>query len=235
MLLLALDTCDSRGSIALLRDGEVLAEVAHPTALDYSSWLLPAIEGLLSEEKISHADLAGYAVASGPGSFTGVRVGLTTVKAWAEVYEKAIFPISRLRILSDAAPENVDFVAAFIDAGRSQVFGALYRKSAEGWQNVIQESVISPLEFFGSCLSAAGGSRLAWASLDSKILTDSPFWDVLKADAREIVQVHAPLATRVGKLAFRHSEAQRVDALTLDANYIRRSDAEIFGKKVVGQ
>jgi tRNA threonylcarbamoyladenosine biosynthesis protein TsaB len=196
--------------------------------------VLPAAEGLLSENKISHSDLAGYAVASGPGSFTGVRVGLTTVKAWSEVYGKPIFAISRLRILSDAAPENADFVAVFIDAGRSQVFAALYRKSAEGWQNVIQESVISPLDFFGSCLSAAADSRLAWVSLDTRVLTDSPLWGALKLNAREIVQVHSPLAAKLGKLALRQSEAQQVDALTLDANYIRRSDAEIFGNKVAG-
>jgi tRNA threonylcarbamoyl adenosine modification protein YeaZ len=230
-----MDTCDARGSIAVLRDGAVLEEIAHPPGEDYSSWLLPAVEDLLLENKISHSDLAGYAVSSGPGSFTGVRIGLTTVKAWAEVYGKPIFPISRLRILSDAAPENADFVAAFIDAQRSQIFGALYRKSAHGWQNVIQESVISPLDFFGSCLSAAGDLRLAWVSLDTKILMDSHFWDALRLDAREIVQVHSPIAAKVGKLALRNAEVQTVDALTLDANYIRRSDAEIFGKKVVGQ
>jgi len=234
VLLLALDTCDARGSIALVRGEDVLGEIVHASAEDYSSWLLPAVEALLLKNNISHSDLAGYAVASGPGSFTGVRVGLTTVKAWHEIYGKPILPMSRLQVLSDAAPQGADFAATFIDAQRSQVFGALYRKSAEGWQNVIQESVISPLDFFGSCLSAAGDLRLAWTSLDPKILTDSSFWHSIRPNAREMVHVRAPLAGSIGKLALRHSSLQ-VDALSLDANYVRRSDAEIFGKKVASQ
>jgi len=232
--LLALDTCDSRGSIALLSNEKVLGEIPHPPAAEYSSWLLPAIEDLLRAHRINHLDLVGYAVASGPGSFTGVRVGLTTVKAWAEVYSKAIFPISRLRVLLDSAPSNTDFVATFIDAQRGQIFAALYRKCAEGWQNVIEESVINPLDFFGSCLSAAGDMRLAWISLDLNILASSPLWHAQKPSFREVVEVQPPLAASIGRLALPYLENSRVDALTLDANYVRRSDAEIFGKKAAG-
>jgi tRNA threonylcarbamoyladenosine biosynthesis protein TsaB len=235
VFLLAIDSCDSRGSIALLREEKILSEVAHPAAEDYSSWLLPAVQDLLLKNAVSHGDLAGYAVAAGPGSFTGVRVGLTTTKAWSEVYGKPVFPVSRLQVLADAAPANADFAATFIDAQRNQVFAALYRKSAQGWQNVIQESVISPLDYFGMCLSAAGDSRLAWISLDHRILTDSPLWHSLNLDARAvgaIVELRPPLAASVGRFALRHLESLGVDALALDANYVRRSDAEIFGKKV---
>jgi tRNA threonylcarbamoyladenosine biosynthesis protein TsaB len=231
VFLLAIDTCDSRGSITLLRKDEILGEVAHPAAEDYSSWLLPAVQDLLLKNAVSHGDLAGYAVAAGPGSFTGVRVGLTTAKAWSEVYGKPVFPVSRLQVLAEAAPPNADFAATFIDAQRNQVFAALYRKSAQGWQNVIQESVISPLDYFGMCLSAAGDSRLAWISLDHRILTDSPFWHSLNLNTCAIVEVRPPLAASVGRFALRHLESLGVDALALDANYVRRSDAEIFGKK----
>ena len=234
MFLLALDTCDSRGSIALLQAKEVIGEIAHPANEDYSSWLLPAVEKLLSDNNLSHSDLAGYAVASGPGSFTGVRVGLTTAKAWSEVYGTPIFPVSRLQILTDAAPPTGELVATFIDAQRNQIYAALYRRSGEGWQNIIQESVISPLDFFGSCLAAAGDARLTWISLDLGILTDSPAWHSLKTNQREVFEVKPPLAAGLGRYVAKHSLAHPVDALTLDANYVRRSDAEIFGKKAVG-
>jgi tRNA threonylcarbamoyladenosine biosynthesis protein TsaB len=233
VLLLALDTCDSRGSIALLRGEEVLGELGHPASEDYSTWLLPAVDNLLSKNNLSHSDLAGYAVASGPGSFTGVRVGLTTAKAWSEVYSKPIYPVSRLQILSDLAPAIADYAATFIDAQRNQIFAALYRRSAEGWQNVIEESVISPLDFFGSCLSRAGDSRLSWISLDPRILAETPIWRTLKASQREVVKVEPPLAAAVGRFSLKRpsTSTRQVDALTLDANYVRRSDAEIFGKK----
>ena len=144
VLLLALDTCDSRGSIALLDGSRLLAEVPHPPSEEFSSWLLPAVSRLLAEHRVSHADLAGYAVASGPGSFTGVRVGLTTAKAWSEVYHKPIFPASRLAVLADRAPSAATHVATFIDGQRSQIFAALYSRDSGASNTLIGESVIAP-------------------------------------------------------------------------------------------
>ncbi|HEX9344463.1 MAG TPA: tRNA (adenosine(37)-N6)-threonylcarbamoyltransferase complex dimerization subunit type 1 TsaB, partial [Candidatus Acidoferrum sp.] len=88
MIVLAIDTCDSRGGVAVLRDEAVLKIVAHESQEDYSSWLLPAVRECLLAGRLQMEDVDAYAVAAGPGSFTGVRVGLTTVKAWAEVYGK---------------------------------------------------------------------------------------------------------------------------------------------------
>jgi len=132
VLLLALDTCDSSGSVALVRDHQSLGEIPHLEGEEYSSWLLPAVDRLLNEHRVSHSDLAGYAVASGPGSFTGVRVGLTTAKAWSEIYAKPIYPISRLALLAESAPAVAEYVGVFLDAQRSQIFAALYRRSADG-------------------------------------------------------------------------------------------------------
>src|SRR5262249_30567234 len=136
VLLLALDTCDARGSIALLRGETVLGEVSHPADLEYSTWLIPAVDALLATHRVSHADLAGYATASGPGSFTGVRVGLTTAKAWSEVYGKPAYPISRLSVLAEMAPESAGFAAAFIDAQRKQIFAALYERKGSAWRSL---------------------------------------------------------------------------------------------------
>ena len=79
MLLLALDTCDATGSVAVLRDDNVFGVVSHNTSEDYSVWLLPAIGRALSGSGVAFADVDAYVAAAGPGSFTGVRVGLTTV------------------------------------------------------------------------------------------------------------------------------------------------------------
>jgi tRNA threonylcarbamoyladenosine biosynthesis protein TsaB len=73
MNLLALDTCDARGSVSVLRDDEVLQTVEHDTSDDYSIWLLPAIDRALQASGLAFADIDVYVAASGPGSFTGVR------------------------------------------------------------------------------------------------------------------------------------------------------------------
>jgi len=81
VLILALDTCDSNGSVAILRNAQVLQTQAHEAGEDYSSWLLNAINELLKGVGLVLSEVDAYAVAAGPGSFTGVRVGLTTAKA----------------------------------------------------------------------------------------------------------------------------------------------------------
>ncbi len=154
---------------------------------------------------------------------------MTTAKAWSEIYGKPIYPISRLALLAEAAPAFAEHAAVFIDAQRNQIFAALYRRSAKGWQTIIQDSVISPHDFFSSCLEAAPYGSIAWVSLDPQILASSPFWQSQQQGSAPLVTVHSPFAAALGKLALRNRNA--VDALCLDANYVRRSDAEIFGKK----
>lgn len=236
MFLLALDTCDARGSIALLRDGQVVAVERHPADTEYSSWLLPATDTLLSDVKLSHADLEGYAVSAGPGSFTGIRVGLTTVKAWADVYGKPIFPVSRLAVLAEHAPRDFRFVGTFIDAQRNQLFGALYRRDAGTLTMVDEERVIGPAEFLRWADDVSDGGPISWVSLDPQALAETPMWQSRAGRGESIQQVHPPLAGLIGSYSLALPAAQRsVDALTLDANYVRRTDAEIFGKKAAGQ
>src|SRR5262250_2960469 len=100
MRFLLLDTADTRGSVALFRSGELLAADPHRSEEDFSAWLLPAAKRLLEQNHLTHTDLDGYAVCAGPGSFTGLRVGLAPVKAWAEIYQKPIAAVSRLEALA---------------------------------------------------------------------------------------------------------------------------------------
>jgi tRNA threonylcarbamoyladenosine biosynthesis protein TsaB len=89
VIVLAIDTCDARGSVAVLRDEAVLKVVAHDSDQEYSAWLLPAVREALGGSGLQMEDVDAYAAAAGPGSFTGVRVGLATVKAWVEFCECA--------------------------------------------------------------------------------------------------------------------------------------------------
>lgn len=231
MLFLAVDTCDSRGSIAVVRDDHVLAVQVHETQEDYSSWLLPAVRRLLEGLHISFPELSAYAVASGPGSFTGVRVGLTTVKAWGEVYRQPIAAVSRLEALATYSFIRSPFVAVFTDAQRSQLFGALYRRQENGLQRVDQEAVIPPEKFIEWVISVVGVQRVEWISPDPKCIASTPQWPTRMALA-ETIQVIAPvLAPAVGRIGYRMAQENHLtDSLSLDANYVRRSDAELLWK-----
>jgi tRNA threonylcarbamoyladenosine biosynthesis protein TsaB len=231
VIVLAIDTCDSRGSVALLRDESVLELIPHDTRDEYSSWLLPAINGLLREASLSIKDVGGYAVATGPGSFTGVRVGLTTVKAWAEVYGKPVAAISRLEAIAAQATGRAEYVAAFGDAQRGQVFGAVYRKENEDLVSLGEEMVIAPGKFVETVAELTNGKGIVWISPDPSLVVVEPEWREREMQGENIEQASATLAAVIGRIGLRRLQAGRTtDALALDANYVRRSDAEIFWK-----
>src|ERR1700732_5626082 len=132
MIVLAIDTCEARGSVAVFRDDVTLQVVTHTSSQEYSSWLLPAVDSVLESAKTTLRQVDLFAAAAGPGSFTGVRIGLTTVKAWSEVFGKPIVVVSRLEAVAAQSQSAADYVASFIDAQRDQIFGALYQRAEGG-------------------------------------------------------------------------------------------------------
>jgi tRNA threonylcarbamoyladenosine biosynthesis protein TsaB len=231
VILLALDTCDSRGSVAVVRDGEVLGVLAHQSSEDYSSWLLPAVQEIVRSVRLTVPEMDVYAVASGPGSFTGLRVGLTTVKAWSEVFGKRIVPVSRLEALATRADPSSAMVAAFFDAHRGQVFGALYSREGAALRRVEDEMVIAPSEFVTWVSERAQGPAVDWVSMDPERVRVEAAWTAREKAGEKIQKSSTVLAPIIGKIGYERAQEGRVgDALSLDADYVRRSDAEIFWK-----
>lgn len=230
MNVLALDTCDASGSIALLQADSVVQVEAHLVPDDYSSWLLPAVKRVLSTGETDLGAIDLFAVAAGPGSFTGVRVGLTTTKAWGEIYRRPIAAVSRLEALAEESSGSSRYVGAFFDARRGQVFAALYRRDST-LRQIDDEAVIAPEEFLRWCESQVGTETIDWVSTQPACLTQLPGWKERLARGETVQAFANPLAPRIGRIGFRLAKAGRLtDALHLDANYIRRSDAEIFWK-----
>lgn len=231
VIVLAIDTCDFRGSVAVLRDDAVLALLAHGGGDEYSSWLLPAVDEVLRQAGLSMDRVSAYAVAAGPGSFTGVRVALTTVKAWTEVYGKPAVAVSRLEAIAAQARGGPGYIAGFVDAQRGQVFGGFYRGGGDSLALVGEEMVIAPERFLEVARELAGGERIAWASPDASLVAAQEGWKIREKRGETIEQVPATLAAVIGRIGLRRlQQSNTTDALALDANYVRRSDAEIFWK-----
>jgi len=231
VIVLAIDTCDSKGSVAVLRDGELLQAVAHESAEDYSTWLLPAVSRVLAGAGFKMAGVDAYTVAAGPGSFTGVRVGLTTVKAWSEVYGKSIAAVSRMQAVAAQATGRMPIVAAFADAHRGQVFGAVFRRNAAELELLEDEMVITPGKFVEVAAEMANGGSIEWVSKDAGCVLKEEAWKVRERRGEKVESISSVLGPAIGRIGWAQLVAgRRTDALTLDANYVRRSDAEIFWK-----
>jgi len=226
-----MDTSDARGSVAVLRSDAIVSAGAHESTEDYSSWLLPAVDTALREAGIRMADVDGYAVSTGPGSFTGVRVGLTTVKAWAEAYGKPIVAVSRLEAIAGQVSGTGPLVAAFANASRGQVFGAVYRRKGAGLERLEEEMDLAPGKFVAAAAELAGGDRISWVSTDPDCVLGVEAWQAREELKERVERVSPFLAkTIAGMAAGRLATGRTTDSLGLDANYVRRPDAEMLWK-----
>ena len=229
MITLAVDTCDARGSVGVRRDGTCVGVHLHEVD-DYSSWLLPAVESSLKEAEVIFQDLDLLAVANGPGSFTGVRVGLCAVKAWAEVYGKRVVGVSRLEAMASCVAGE-GWVAACYDAHRGQIFAGLYRKSAG-----VSEPNGRRDGSWGGAICSAGernvsGRGGAMENAGARELEGLESWRAGVSRGDKLLKCEGGLANAIGALAeAKAAREEWTDVMELDANYVRRSDAEIYWK-----
>lgn len=223
MLLLAADTSGKHGSIALARgDGhsfEVL-EVVPLTGGTFSAQLVPQIADLLARHRVAKHNLDAVVVASGPGSFTGLRVGLAAVKGLAEVLQKPIAAVSLLEVLALAGEVDGQVVAA-LDAGRGEVYAGEYQAAA-GEARLERESLLQEEEFV-----ALVRGKLAMVVTPDRLIVD---W--ANNHGLEMQQVPYPRSDALARVGLKKLLAGgAVSPSDLEANYIRRSDAEIFSKQ----
>src|SRR5450755_1422178 len=133
MLFLAVDTSGRNGSVALARGGRSVLDVLDVVRLDggaFSAQLVPQIALLLEKHKYTKSDLGALVVASGPGSFTGLRVGLAAIKALGEALQKPIVAVSLLEVVACSSSAK-GRVRAILDAGRGDVFVGDYEVGLE--------------------------------------------------------------------------------------------------------
>lgn len=126
MLTLAVDTSHMKGSTAVIRGAELLGEVVFDASDTHSATLMPAVDACLRTAKSALNRIDRFAVVSGPGSFTGLRIGLATVKALAAVRRRPVVPVTSLEVLASALPFAEHPVLVLIDARRGEVYAGLF-------------------------------------------------------------------------------------------------------------
>lgn len=148
MLILAVDTTTPAGSVALLRDGALLAEFNAESGLTHSERLLASIDAVLGAAKATLADVDAFAAAAGPGSFTGIRIGLGTVKSFCFASGKPGHPVSTLEALAlKAASDGGRLVAPMLDAKKGEVYAALFEARGEVLREIVPQGAYRPEAF----------------------------------------------------------------------------------------
>ena len=243
MLVLAIDTSGKNGSIALARitpgqSDVAIVEVLPLTGGAFSAQLVPQIAALLQAHGHNKRDLEAFAVASGPGSFTGLRVGLAAIKALAEALQKPIAAVSLLEAVacsSTAHGAARGRVLAALDAGRGDVYvgdyelGPLVRMNAHTNAQMHSERLLSREEFVAEAKGAEAG--FPESKPKAVVTPDAALAETVRAAGIQIELIETPNSAVIARLGWQHIQrGQTVRPEELEANYIRHSDAELFSK-----
>ena len=200
--MLAIDTTHQFGSIALARGDTILEEVPLDEPSGFAHVLYGHLEQLLERHDVRPAEIDCFAAASGPGSFTGVRVGLAAVKGLAEALGKPAVAVSNLQALAWFG--TVPLRAVMIDARRGEVYGAVY----DAELRLVAPEVVARYDDWVK----------TWPAGEVQLI----------GQAGSLPHLAGAVA-RLGVERYRRGEAS--DPAALDANYVRRSDAELFWKE----
>lgn len=215
-LVLGIDTCGPSGSVALARVGVGCAEILGQKVLagrSYSATLVSAVGELLREANTELGLVRAIVIVNGPGSFTGVRVGVSAAKGLAEGRRIGVAPVSRLAVL--AAKAGVE--SAALDAHRSEVFLRVAGSGQDGRELLAGKDELAALD--------SAPARIAVCDEAAAALLQAAWPDA------ELARTEAPTAADAVELCTGSVVAERfVDVALLDGHYFRRSDAEIFGE-----
>jgi tRNA threonylcarbamoyladenosine biosynthesis protein TsaB len=217
MLVLVIDTAGTTGGVLLarnksasfdLRETEILGQgILQPR--QFSTQLISTVAELLHANQLALCDVDAFAVVSGPGSFTGLRVGISAVKAIAEVTAKPVIALSRLAIMASTVPD-ADVVHAVLDAGRREFYHGIYRDAGE---TCVMES-LQTLAGLTAGIKSMRGPVVACEPVVLDALSSLPDMNL-----REIPSVSASGSLALVFAAWR--EHRFSDVALLDANYLR--------------
>jgi tRNA threonylcarbamoyladenosine biosynthesis protein TsaB len=214
--ILAVDTTGEFGSLALIDDERVIEEVPLHSPDGFGHILFPEIERLLARHGLGLDRMDGFASASGPGSFTGVRIGLTAVKGLAEATGRKVAAVSNLQALACFGTRALR--ATVIDARRGEVYGAVYDSALR----TVREEVVVPFPAWLNTLPAG----------DLEFITAGYTIAASQVNGAPVTQAPRALAGAIGRIAIaRFSAGAAQDPAAIDANYVRRSDAELLWRE----
>lgn len=232
-MLLAIETATLASGVALATADKLVAEIIVQTKKTHSERLMPHIEQLLELGQVAKEDITAIAVSIGPGSFTGLRIGLATAKALAYVWNVPVIGVSTLAALAYACPAPNSLICPLLDAQKGNVYQAVYRWEKGILQEVIPPRVIAHQE----AINELAGQPLPVIMLgEGAVLFQEAI--VAASDPIELAPPHIILP-RAGSVALLGHQLLRQgirhDVMTLEPLYIRRSEAEVLWEQRHGK
>jgi tRNA threonylcarbamoyladenosine biosynthesis protein TsaB len=220
--ILGLDTATCSASVGLLIDGEVVAEQSQRADGSHATSLLPLIDAVLQRADCPIRTLDAVAVSGGPGSFTGLRIGLSVAKGFACATGVRIVAVPTLEALARTVTGYYGVICALLDARKGELYAACFESSASGWKRLTADALVTPdalLEMLPTPCLVLGDAVVTYGSfLESRLgprVTLLPF------------ESHGPRGGMIASMGWERLQAgNTVDLPDLEPVYIRPSDAE---------
>lgn len=218
MAILAVDTASDSCSVALSLEGECLSRHDYAPR-QHHALLIPMIQSLLAEAELGASDLTAIAISNGPGSFTGVRLGLGVVQGIAFAADLPLIPISSLRLLAQTAARehSVDDVIVIVDARMKEVYWGHYRPSDHGLMSpMTREQLLKPQDVLLPASQAWVGVGSGFGAYGDLILTNKQVtYPDQQANACDLIDLALPVL----------AAGQGVRASDVLPSYLRDADA----------
>lgn len=223
MLLLSVDTTSPAGSVALLRNSVLLSEVNCDSSLTYSKRLLPAIHYILETQGLERGDIDAFALTVGPGSFTGIRIGVSTIKSLALASGKLVAPVSSLDAYAlKLHMQGRGLVCPFLDAKKGEVYSALFESKGGQIQEILDQGAYSPDDI----LSRLPSNRIIGFIGNGVGVYREKIVEYLKDKAR-LSSRSLFIASEVGILGYKAIKEKRgIQSEGVKPLYFRKSQAE---------
>ncbi len=225
MKILAFDTSSASGSVALLDNGRLAAEVMAGDAGTHADWLMRTSDSILRSVscKINEIDL--FAMGIGPGSFTGIRVGISTVKGLAWALDRDVAGVSTLKSLALNLRYSGSLVCPVLDARKGELYASLFSFEGDKIETLLHESALPPDELFKFINVEAGGRHTVFLGNGLKVCSED-----VKSRVKEASLAPEPLwhirASNIALLAY-EEYGQRTAPASISPVYLRKSEAEI--------
>jgi tRNA threonylcarbamoyladenosine biosynthesis protein TsaB len=235
MLILAFDTTQECGGVGIFRDSQCLASAPHSGLPDYAVSLFQEVQSVLEKAQVQFGDIGLYACVSGPGSFTGIRVGIAAAQGWGSTFRRPMRGVSLLEAMVEEAHPETSLAAAIMDALRGEFYCALFRRTQAG--DGSRSGVFEPASD-GLALKPEELARVLQSNASEGLTCVAREQDSAACALRQSLpssygwqNVNGYLVSAITRVAIRAYEEKRPPSMNeLYAYYIRRPDAEITSK-----
>ncbi len=231
VLILAFNTTDEHGGAAIYRDTECLAAAANDSSVSYSITLFQMVDDLLRRAHLSLRDMDLFAVAHGPGSFTGIRIGVAAAQAWGTAFSRLVCGVSVLEAMVEEAQPDTRLAVSILDARRGEFFLSLFERAhLTGAFSPRGEALLLKPDAATRLLQQAAGTPDAAQTVtciarqhDAAAQTQRSNWPQFRWRS-----VAGPLLYGIARCALRAQQQGELQSpAEIDALYIRRTDAEM--------